>query len=112
MASNFLEHRANINRAIYDNKDIYIYEDHRYILNVLKFLEVYRNFELPVDIVYFDYHDDSYQNEILIENIEKYKKYSFKDFYNHVEFEHSNQDDDWLISGIEYGFIKNVINVF
>jgi hypothetical protein len=50
-----------------------------------------------------DYHFNSYDNPNLltIDNINMVKGFELKEFWNFIEFEHSNQDDDWVVSGME-----------
>ena len=109
----YLQHRANINTISFEDKSIVIYEDHRYFLNILKFYKINKTNSFPINVVYFDFHDDCYKNDsILSKNqINKVKKFNFENFYNYIEFKHSNQDDDWLISGCEYGLIRHGINI-
>lgn len=109
----YLQHRANINTIYFKGKKVVIYEDHRYILNVLKFYKINSKWKFPIDVIYFDFHDDCYKNDSILtgKQIKKVKKFKFEKFYNHVEFEHSTQDDDWLISGFEYGLIRHGINI-
>lgn len=106
--------RANINTFIAKSKTVVVCEDHRYILNILKYALVNKILEKPTNVISFDYHSDSYDNPQLLttENIKRAKEFGLKDFWNFIEFEHSNQDDDWLVSGMEYGLINDIALLF
>lgn len=109
-----LRHRANINTFLTKSKTVVVYEDHRYILNILRYAFENKILEKPINVISFDYHSDSYDNPSLLtlENINKVKKLGLKEFWNFIEFEHSIQDDDWLVSGMEYGLINDVALLF
>ena len=109
-----LKHRANINTFLTHGKTVIIYEDHRYILNILKYAMTNEIITKPINIISLDYHSDSYRDDSILNktNIEKIKKFELEEFWNFVEFRHSYQDDDWLVSGMEYGFINNAAMLF
>lgn len=109
-----LRHRANINTFLTKSKTVVVYEDHRYILNILRYAFENKILEKPINVISFDYHSDSYDNPSLLtlENINKVKSLGLKEFWNFIEFEHSIQDDDWLVSGMEYGLINDVALMF
>lgn len=103
--------RSNIlKRKAYDKK-VFIYEDHRYILNVL-----YRAFNKsvltePVTLLYFDKHDDGKDPVSDINTLKKYRGNlpDEKEFWSFVEWEISCLDDDWIKTGMELGLIGDAI---
>ena len=113
-----LSFRSNLNIYNYYGKAIVVYDDHRYILNVL-FEAAKQNLfngETP-NIIYFDHHDDSCATKLKLKNIlEKYrineiKEMNSRDFWTMIEFDLSPSDDDWVTTGMELGLIKNVVCV-
>ncbi len=109
-----LKHRANINTFLTKGKTVIVYEDHRYILNILKYAIENKIIEKAINVISFDYHSDSYDNPHLLtpKNIMEVKKFGLKEFWNFIEFEHSIQDDDWVVSGMEYGLINDIAMLF
>ncbi len=104
-----LSHRSNINKKYTENSDVYIYEDHRTILNVLYVLK--DEFKTPLDIFMFDDHDDAcHPSKDVLEIAQKFaiNNPSFEDFWSFIEFKLSGLDDDWVIIGMELGLINNV----
>lgn len=107
-----LERRANINVYKYREKQVVIYDDHRYLLNVLHFLQEKKFVTDPLDLIYFDYHDDARAPSPAA--IEKSKQFraalpSQRDFFQYVEFDLCPLDNDWLLAGMELNFIKDSI---
>ena len=96
------------------NKTVVVYEDHRYILNVLKYARSIGVTKNSVNVISLDYHTDSYDNPRLFtkDKIERVIKSNLKEFWNYVEFEHCNQDDDWVVGGMQYGLIKDIVMLF
>ncbi|MBP5667122.1 MAG: hypothetical protein J6X32_03145 [Salinivirgaceae bacterium] len=100
----------------YNKKTIVVYDDHRWILNVLNSLKnecALNNKEWKShNIIYFDYHDDAC-NPVKFD-LRKIKKFlngniSIRDFYEIVEFELNPYDDDWVTAGMEFELIKDVV---
>ena len=114
-----LSHRANINvydvRILGETKTVVVYDDHRTLLNVLYHARMKNVTTGPVNLIYFDYHDDA----CMVRNIEKYKKYrphaytqkECEKFWNFVEFRLSANDDNWLYAGMKFNLIKHAIRV-
>ena len=111
-----LSFRSNLNIYNYYGKAIVVYDDHRYILNVL-FEAAKQNLfngETP-NIIYFDHHDDGCATKLKLKDIlEKYrineiKEMNSRDFWTMIEFDLSSSDDDWVTSGMELGLIKDVV---
>lgn len=109
-----LSYRTNYNVYSYNNKKIIIYEDHRCILNVLYFAKINEYIDAPINLIYFDFHDDCIIPHK--EKINKIKAFikrnpSFEKFMSFTEFNTRILDDDWLITGVELGLIKDAINI-
>lgn len=107
-------HRSNVNTFQFRGKQIFVYTDHRTILNVIFFALKNNLIDNVPNVLYFDYHDDACvpKASILAQaptfdiNI-----ISEQDFNNIVEYGMSIQDDDWVKSGMEFGLINNAISV-
>jgi hypothetical protein len=107
-----LNHRANMHVISYQGKHVIIYEDHRYLLNVLYFLKKMENFNNPFNLIYFDYHDDAVvPHESIIEITKKFRVSlpSMPDFWSFTEFNIGTLDDDWVLTGMELDFIKDAV---
>lgn len=109
-----LRQRANIDTFWTKGKVVIIYEDHRYILNVLKYARVNQITDKSINLISIDYHSDSYNNAALMtkDKIENVLGFGLKEFWNYIEFEHHFQDDDWVVSGMEYGLINDIAMLF
>ncbi|WP_159474768.1 hypothetical protein [Chryseobacterium sp. 18068] len=106
-----LSHRANINKQYATGKDVYIYEDHRTILNILFAKKFNTEVQFPVNIILFDNHDDGCElDKSILKIITKFNKNepSLRDFWSFTEFDLSGMDDDWVKAGMELNLIKNV----
>lgn len=107
-----LRHRANINKAYTKRGDVYLYEDHRTILNVLFLKKKNNELECPVNIILFDNHDDGcVPSTSALEKIDLLNNeadISIRDFWNFTEFDLKGLDDDWIKAGMELNLIENV----
>ena len=109
-----IANRANIEMFEYENKCIFLYDDHRTLLNVLFEAKKILCYEKVPNLIYFDRHDDACSagkksdilNKIGRENIDSI---SSKDFWSFVEFELSPLDDNWLLAGMELGLINHSV---
>lgn len=107
-----LSWHGNINTYNYNSKHIILYDDHRWLLNVIyeaTKLNLF-NGKLP-NIIYFDHHDDACHtavrlNNYHVDNILELKK---RDFWPIIEFDLSPLDDDWVTAGMELGLINDVV---
>ncbi|WPV01647.1 hypothetical protein SNE26_07655 [Mucilaginibacter sp. cycad4] len=107
-----LNHRANMHVISYGEKYVIVYEDHRYLLNVLYFLKAEENFKNPFNIIYFDFHDDAVKpHKSSIEITKKFRATlpTMPEFWSFTEFNISTLDDDWVLNGMELGFIKDAV---
>jgi hypothetical protein len=90
---------------------VFVYEDHRYILNALRYARSQQWLNGPVNLVYFDYHDDAhppiapeplriqYANNLPGE----------EEFWQFVEWRLSTDDGDWLKTGMDVGLIQDAL---
>lgn len=109
--------RANVNRYPMrvkhkvDPTDVFVYEDHRYTLNALRHGRAQGIFNGPVNLVYFDYHDDAINPTSPAATRTGYRQNmpSVRDFWQFVEWEVSSGDDDWLKTGMDVGLIQDAL---
>lgn len=103
--------RSNVIKRMAYGKNVFIYEDHRYVLNII--FQAFKKNVLtePVTLIYFDKHDDG-KNPISDPNkIKDYRKVlpSEQEFWSFTEWEISPMDDDWIKTGMELGLIGDAI---
>lgn len=110
-----LDSRANIHHQTAGGHEVIVYEDHRYLLNIIDHARRCEVLTTPVTLVMFDYHDDMVSPPRLVTpaqlanmrpNLGTMRQ---RDFWSFVEWECSTADDDWVTVGMELGFIGNVI---
>jgi hypothetical protein len=107
-----LIHRGNINLYHYQDKHIVVYEDHRYLLNVLYALKLIGDLNHPFNLIYFDFHDDALKpGKHKVEMSKNFRKNppGLAEFWQFVEFDLGSNDDDWLLTGMELGLINDAI---
>lgn len=106
--------RVNVmTRKTDKGKIIIIYDDHRWILNVL--FALFKH-EFHPDLVYFDAHDDAAKcdkKSKLLERIgvEKLKDATAKQFGAFVDYNIGVDDGDWLTVAMELDLIGNAVNI-
>lgn len=106
-----ISHRANINKKHTKYSDVFIYEDHRTILDVLFLKKINKESDSPLNIILFDNHDDACNlDNSVLETINKFnnKVPDIKKFWSFIEFDLSGLDDDWIKCGMELNLIQNV----
>lgn len=103
--------RANILKRNAFGNNVFIYEDHRYILNI-----IYTAFQRgvlnePVTVIYFDRHDDGRTPVADMNLLRKYRNQmpTEKEFWSFVEWNLDPQDGDWIKTGMELGLIGDAI---
>jgi hypothetical protein len=108
---NELDYRSNIIARKVFKKDVFIYEDHRYILNILSSAFHSKILTEAPTLVYFDKHDDGKDSTVPIDRIKQVRNNvnNLKEMWSFVEWELSTQDDDWLKVGMELGLIGDAI---
>lgn len=112
MSKIHLNHRSNVNTYHFNEKEIVIYDDHRYILNIVFILRKNGIIDQPIDLIYFDYHQDKCPVKKSIKKRAKkfeLSKIPIEEFYSLVEFELNPLDDDWLLTGMELDLINNAV---
>lgn len=110
-----LTFRSNVEVYRYNEKYIIVYDDHRYVLNIL--FEAFKlgMFTSCPNIIYFDRHDDACNPNIVKSELFKrwgaaeLKDVSSPNFWSFVEFNLGSLDDDWLLAGMELGLINNSV---
>lgn len=110
-----LTFRSNVEVYGFDGKYIIVYDDHRFLLNVL--FEAFKlgMFASCPNIIFFDRHDDACNPNIKKEELFKrwgvteLKEVCSPVFWSFVEFDLGCLDDDWLLAGMELGLINNAV---
>ena len=92
-----LSWRSNIETYTYRDKQIILYDDHRWILNVI-FEAIKHNVfdgQIP-NIIYFDHHDDACNTNVRLANynVDNIVTLVSRDFWPIVEFDLGVMDDD------------------
>ncbi|TSA27629.1 hypothetical protein D4R71_01855 [bacterium] len=106
--------RTNIETFTYHEKTIFIYNDHRMILNAIYFAIKNRLIPDIPNVFYFDSHEDSCIPKKNV--LEKAKSFNIVDtsieaFNSIVEYEMNPNDDDWVKTGMAFNIIKNSISI-
>ncbi len=110
-----LSFHTNIETYGFDDKYIVLYDDHRSILNVLFEAKKLGLFSTTPNLIFFDRHDDACNPNICSNDfykkcgVNKIEDVSNRDFWNFVEFDLSNLDDDWLLAGMELDLINHAV---
>lgn len=107
-----LSWHSNIETYTYRDKHIILYDDHRWILNVIFEAMKLNSFNEQIpNVIYFDHHDDACYTDVKLSKygVDDILKLSSKDFWSLIEFELSSQDDDWVTAGMELGLINDVV---
>lgn len=106
-----LSQRANILHKTIDDKSLLLYEDHRYLLNILYFARFNKTIKGPVNLLRFDYHDDCRPNDIPLDRLQYFRNFDkpLSEFWSFTEFELSFLDDNWMTVGFDLGLISDVV---
>ena len=106
-----LSKRANILYRNYKSKDILIYEDHRFAVNVLYYY--YLKNGKPLNAFIFDRHCDLGDvSDDVKQYINKNPKPSFQQVSNLVEFKLSEDDNNWCKGAMELQIMNNYYLLF
>lgn len=106
--------RANVmTRQTVDGQMVVIYDDHRWLLNVLYIAN--KHIERP-NLITFDAHDDAAQcakkSELLKQiGVEDLKKATAKQFGAFVDYNQREDDGGWLCTAMELNLIDKVVNI-
>lgn len=111
---NELQGRVNVRiRKTVDDQLVFIYDDHRWILNVL--FTLYKN-RIHPNLIYFDAHDDAARCRTKSEllrclGVEELPDASLKQFSAFVDFDQRVDDGGWLSTALELNLIGDVVNI-
>lgn len=102
-----ISQRANVLHKRAAGKDVFIYEDHRTILNVLFQFKELQSISGPLNLIMFDAHDDFCMptDEALNEIEALLKQPSEKALNTFVEYSLNTNDDDWVRAGMELNLV-------
>lgn len=98
-----------------NDKHIILYDDHRCLLNILFEAHKLGLFPKTPNLLYFDRHEDACgtptsKGKLLAKfNVKQIIDISARDFWSFVEFDLSEIDDDWLLTGMELGLINDAV---
>lgn len=109
-----LHGRANVmTRQTVDGQMVVIYDDHRWLLNVL--FVASKHIERP-NLITFDAHDDAAQCEkksVLLRQIgvDELQNATAKQFGAFVDYDQRSDDGGWLTTAMELNLVDSVVNV-
>ena len=107
-----LANRANVMHRSFRDKPIIIYDDHRWLLNVL--FKLYQSGELASpDLIYLDHHEDYAESLKKTELLSKIGVTDLEDatdkqFGAFVDYDLRTDDSDWLRTALELNLVKDV----
>lgn len=108
----YLASRTNVIVRHWNGIPIVIYDDHRWLLNVLYAMQKY-NYEIP-NLIFFDAHDDygsvNLNGADLLKKMEvnKWDEVDERKFLDFVEFEADPDDGNWLRIACELDMVNDV----
>lgn len=106
--------RVNVmTRQSVNSQMIVLYDDHRWLLNVLFYLHKLGE---HYDLIYFDAHDDAAECEkrsVLLEKIgvANLNDATEKQFGAFVDYDQRIDDDGWLTTAMELNLIGDAVNI-
>lgn len=109
---NDLFQRANVMHRSFKNEPIIIYDDHRWLLNVL--FKIYKDGkEYTPDLIFFDHHEDYAESKsksalLSLIGVADLKDATEKQFGAFVDYDLRTDDSDWLKTALELNLIKDV----
>lgn len=103
--------RANILYRKVGGKEAVLFEDHRTILNVIYYYKIVNNISTPLNLIFFDYHEDfqPVEQPVLGKLVRASERLSERKLFELVEFELRGLDDNWVKAGMELGLINNCV---
>lgn len=107
-----LDLRANIKTYPCNDKRLVLYDDHRYLLNVIFILRKNGFINSPIDLVYFDYHEDRCPAPDSVKKKSKdfdIENTTLEEFFSITEFDLNPLDDNWLLTGMEFNLIQDAV---
>lgn len=108
---------SNFETFNYGDKTIILYDDHRCILTALFEARKLGIISNGTNLITFDRHDDArkiHPNSMRIINsivASGFDEMSSRDFKNFVEYDISENDDDWVRVAFELNLIHNIVNI-
>lgn len=109
-----LNGRANVmTRQTVDGKMVVIYDDHRWLLNVLFAANKY--IDRP-NLITFDAHDDAAEcakKSVLLRQIgvDELQNATAKQFGAFVDYDQRVDDGGWLTTAMELNLIDSIVNI-
>jgi len=108
-----LTQRCNVMRREWNGKSIIIYDDHRWLLNVLFFLRK-NNMLLKPNIVFFDAHDDAApcgkKSQLLAKiGAASLEEATEKQFLSFVDYDTRIDDGGWVTTACELDMVGDVV---
>lgn len=108
---------SNFETIRFDKKNVIIYDDHRCVLTVLFEAMRLGLTDKETNLITFDLHDDAKplhpHTDKAIDGLLKsdISSLTSRDFKSFVEFDISDNDDDWVNVGMELGLINHIVNI-
>ena len=108
---------SNFETFNYGDKTIILYDDHRCILTALFEARKLGIISNDTNLITFDRHDDARKihpdsmriiDSIIASGLDRM---SSRDFKNFVEYDISENDDDWVRVAFEFNLIHNIVNI-
>lgn len=104
--------RTNVLTRRYNKKDIVIYDDHRWILNVL--FHLFKTRQERPNIIYFDSHDDAAptksRRDLLKQiGVKRLEDATDKEFLSFVEYDLRTDDSNWLLTAMELNLLGDAM---
>jgi hypothetical protein len=92
-------------------KQVFVYEDHRTILNVLDHARRANAGIFPLNLVYLDYHSDARDPVSDAALRLQYRQHvpNQEAFWTFVEWRTAHDDGDWLKTGMDLGLIQDAV---
>lgn len=109
--------RANvIKRTCSGERQVLIYDDHRYLLNVLFRIFKTGLLQEPPNLVFFDSHDDARRTRKASEllqfiGVEHLSNATEKQFLSFVDYDIDTNDGDWLSVACELNLVGDVVAI-
>ena len=109
----YLKARTNVTVLDWDGKWVVVYDDHRWLLNVLYAMQKYEYERL--NLIYFDAHDDYCTPELRASellksmNVKKWEDVDDRIFHDFVEYEANVEDGNWLRIACELNMVNDVV---
>lgn len=110
-----MSHRTNVmKRFCSEERLVLIYDDHRYLLNVLFKVFKSESLQEPPNLVFFDSHDDARRTEkasvlLSLIGVKTLSDASEKQFFSFVDYDIDTNDGNWLSVACELNLVGDVV---